>query len=285
MKNLKESDFNVTIVGLGLIGGSFAMALNELKPKNLWAIDIDECAIKTAKSLGIIDKGYLEPEIPLKNSDIVIICLYPESTINFVKDNINYFKSGALITDTAGIKSKIIEKINSFLRKDLDFIGGHPMAGRESKGIGLASKDIFTDANYIITPTDKNKKENIEILENIIRGIGCKNIVKVNSKKHDEIIAFTSQLPHVIASALVNSDIDKNTNLFIGGSFKDATRVANMNTQLWLEILMDNSNNIVETINIFEKNLSMIKGAIMNEDIDSLESIFEKGRFRREEIV
>ncbi len=282
---MDEFDFNITIVGLGLIGGSFAMALNKLKPKNVWAVDIDEDSIKIAKSLGIIDEGYLQPEIPLEDSDIVIMCLYPELTIKFIDDNINYFKSGAIITDTAGIKSKIIERINSFLRKDLDFIGGHPMAGRESKGIKFASKDIFNHANYIITPTDRNKKENIEVLENIIRNIGCKNIVKVSSKKHDEIIAFTSQLPHIIASALVNSDIEENTNLFIGGSFKDATRVANMNTQLWLEILMDNSKNIVEKINIFEENLSNIKNAIINKDIDSLEFIFEKGKFKRKEIM
>lgn len=282
---MDEFDFNITIVGLGLIGGSFAMALNKLKPKNVWAVDIDEDSIKIAKSLGIIDEGYLQHEIPLEDSDIVIMCLYPELTIKFIDDNINYFKSGAIITDTAGIKSKIIERINSFLRKDLDFIGGHPMAGRESKGIKFASKDIFNHANYIITPTDRNKKENIEVLENIIRNIGCKNIVKVSSKKHDEIIAFTSQLPHIIASALVNSDIEENTNLFIGGSFKDATRVANMNTQLWLEILMDNSKNIVEKINIFEENLSNIKNAIINKDIDSLEFIFEKGKFKRKEIM
>ncbi|WP_248476897.1 prephenate dehydrogenase [Tepidibacter aestuarii] len=282
---MDELDFNITIVGLGLIGGSFAMALNKLKPKNLWAVDIDEDAIKTAKSLGIIDKGYLQPEIPLKNSDIVIICLYPELTIKFINDNMNNFKSGAIITDTAGIKHKILEKINSFLRKDLDFIGAHPMAGRESKGIGFASKDIFNDANYIITPTNKNKKENIEILENIIKSIGCKNIVKVSPKKHDEIIAFTSQLPHIIASALVNSDIEENTNLFIGGSFKDATRVANMNTQLWLEVFIDNGKNIIEKIDIFEKSLSQIKNLIINKDIDSLESIFEKGKLKRGEIM
>lgn len=281
---MDEFDFNITIVGLGLIGGSFAMALNELKPKNLWAVDIDEDAIKTAKDLGIIDEGYLEPEIPLMKSDIVIMCLYPELTIKFVKDNINHFKSKAVITDTAGIKSKVIEEINSFLRKDLDFIGGHPMAGKESKGISYASKDMFENANYIITPTHENKKENLELLEKIAIKIGCKNIIKVSPQKHDEIIAFTSQLPHVIASALINSDIEENTNLFIGGSFKDATRVANINARLWTEIIMDNRKNIIEKISRFEKNLSTIKDAIINEDIFSLEFILEQGRLKREEI-
>lgn len=279
---MEDFDFNITIVGLGLIGGSFAMALNELKPKNLWAVDIDEHSINTAKKLGIITEGYLNPKVPLENSDIVIMCLYPDLTIKFINDNINYFKSGAIITDTAGIKNKIIEEINSFLREDLDFIGGHPMAGRENKGISSASKDIFKDANYIITPTDKNKKENIQILEKIVKGVGCKNIIKVSSKQHDEIIAFTSQLPHIIASALINSDVEENTNLFIGGSFKDATRVANINTNLWLEIMMNNRQNLIEKIDIFEKNLSKIKDAIISEDIFFLEFILEKGRLKRE---
>ncbi|WP_333473052.1 prephenate dehydrogenase [Crassaminicella thermophila] len=284
MKALEDFDFNITIVGLGLIGASFAMALKELNPKNLWAVDIDMEAIETAQELGMIDKGYLEPEIPLKNSDIVIMCVYPNLTIKFIKDNMNYMKVGAIITDTAGIKKKVLDEINSFIREDLDFIGGHPMAGREYKGIGFAKKDIFKDANYILTPTNKNKKKNIELIEKIIKGIGCKNITKVTPKKHDEIIAFTSQLPHIIAAALINGS-NKDDNLFTAGSFKDATRVAKMNTELWAELLMENRDNTIKQINIFEEHITKIKNAIIKKDKDRLEALFENARNKREAFI
>ena len=125
------TDFNITIVGLGLIGGSFAMALRKLYPKNIWAIDIDKETLRAAEEMNIIDKGYISPDIPLSNSDIVILAVYPQKTINFVKSNMSLFKSGAVITDTAGIKSNLIHEIMPVLREDLDFVGGHPMAVKE----------------------------------------------------------------------------------------------------------------------------------------------------------
>ena len=150
-------DFNITVVGLGLIGGAFAMALKDLKPKNLWGIDIDKDSIETAENMGIIDKGYTNAETPLKDSDIVIIALYPNLTEEFIKENNEFFKIGAIITDSAGIKEALVNNINLFIREDVDFIGGHPMAGRERKGLAYASKEIFHNANYILTPTKKNK--------------------------------------------------------------------------------------------------------------------------------
>jgi len=281
---LTQLDFNITIVGLGLIGGSFAMALKELNPKNLWAIDIDEEVIKIAEEKKIIDKGYINPEIPLKNSDIVITCIYPNLTVKFIKNNINNFKSGAIITDTAGIKEKLIQDIYTFIRDDIDFIGGHPMAGRESKGLEYATKDIFNNSNYLITPTDKNKKENIERIEELVRAIGFKNIVKIDPGQHDEIIAFTSHLPHIMASALINSDSRCDTKFFIAGSYKDATRVAKINWELWTELIMDNRDNTLEQIEIFEKSIADFKKAIMNNDKDRLKALFQKGSQKREEL-
>lgn len=285
MAFLLEADFNITIVGLGLIGGSFAMAIKELNPKNLWAIDIDEKAIKAAEEMKIIDKGYINPEIPLKKSDVVITCIYPNLTVKFIKDNMENFKPGAIITDTAGIKEKLIEEIYSFIRDDVDFIGGHPMAGRESKGLGYATKDIFNNANYLITPTDKNKNENIEKIEEIIRAIGFKNIVKIDSKEHDEIIAFTSHLPHIVASALVNSDDKNDTKFFVAGGYKDATRVARINEELWAELIMDNHSNNLKQIEIFENSIANFKKAIMNNDRESLKALFRKGSKKREELI
>lgn len=282
---LIELDFNITIVGLGLIGGSFAMALKELKPKNLWAVDIDKEAIKKAENMRIIDKGYINPKIPLEKSDIVITCIYPNLTVKFIKENMDNFKAGCIITDTAGIKEKLIKDIYTCIREDIDFIGGHPMAGRESKGLAYATKNIFKDANYLITPVDGNKEENIETIEKLVRAIGFKNIVKLDPKQHDKVIAFTSHLPHIMASALINSDNRRDTKFFVAGSYKDATRVAKINSELWTELIMDNRDNTLEQIEIFEKSIETFKKAIMNNDKECLKFLFNKGSKKREELI
>ncbi|MBX4271285.1 prephenate dehydrogenase [Clostridium estertheticum] len=279
------TDFNITIVGLGLIGGSFAMALRKLNPKNIWAIDIDKETLRVAEEMNIIDKGYLSPEIPLSNSDIVILAVYPQKTINFVKINMDSFKSGAVITDTAGIKSNLINEIMPVLRKDLDFIGGHPMAGKEESGLKAASKDMFKNANYIITPINGNDEENVSLISDIARGMGCKRVVRLTPEEHDDIIAYTSQLPHIIAVSLIdcNSSI-KGVSKFIGGGFKDTTRVATINGELWPELLMYNEENIISKIEDFEQNIKEIKDAIINHDETFLKRRFEIATKKRKEI-
>ncbi len=283
---MDELDFNITVVGLGLIGGAFAMALKELRPKNLWGIDIDINAIETAESMGIIDKGYSNAEIPLKESDIVIIALYPNLTEKFIKENNKFFKSGAIITDTAGIKETLVTNINAFIREDLDFIGGHPMAGRESKGLACACKDIFINANYILTPTKENKIDNINTLDCIIKKLGCKNVVRIKPRVHDEIIAYTSHLPHIIAAALVNSDdLHIETEKFIAGGFKDVTRIADSNALLWSELLMSNAENVINKLEIFEKNIKTIKNALIEKNKDAIKVEFESAGARRRELT
>ncbi|MCJ7691598.1 MAG: prephenate dehydrogenase [Clostridiaceae bacterium] len=282
---MDELDFNITVVGLGLIGGSFAMALKDLKPKNLWGIDIDKSTIETAENMGIIDKGYSSAEIPLKDSDIVIIALYPNLTEKFIKENNGFFKSGAIITDSSGIKEALVTNVNLFIREDVDFIGGHPMAGRESKGLVYASREIFHNANYILTPTMSNKIMNINILEGIIKMLGCKNVVKIDPRTHDEIIAYTSHLPHIIAAALMNSDnLPIETEKFIAGGFKDVTRIADSNANLWAELLMGNADNIINKLEIFEENIKTIKNALKVKNEMSIKAEFESAGARRREM-
>lgn len=283
---MEELDFNITVVGLGLIGGSFAMALRELKPKKLWGIDLDVNAIKEAEAMGVIDKGYTKAEIPLKDSDIVILALYPNLTEEFIRENNNYFKSGAIVTDTAGIKEELVININAFIREDVDFIGGHPMAGKEKTGFAFATKDIFQKANYIFTPTEKNKEKNIGILEALMRKIGCRNVVRISPKEHDEIIAYTSHLPHILAVALVNSDLQAvETASFIAGGFKDVTRIADANASLWAELLNSNGENIIKKIENFEEKIKVIKNAIMEKNDDLIKNEFERAGLRRKELA
>ncbi len=279
------SDFNITIVGLGLIGGSFAMAIKELKPKNLWAIDIDSAALEKGEKLNIIHKGYTSPNIPLMNSDIVILAIYPQKTIDFMKDNMKFFKNGAVITDTAGIKSDLLSEIMPVLREDLDFIGGHPMAGKEESGLKAASREMFKNANYILTPIEGNMEKNIRLVQELARGMGCSRVVKLTPRQHDEIIAYTSQLPHVIAVSLIDCN---NTILdvakFIGEGFKDTTRVATINEELWPELLLYNKENIINKIQDFENNIKEIKNAIINGDKAFLKQRFESATNKRKEL-
>ncbi|RBP42702.1 prephenate dehydrogenase [Garciella nitratireducens] len=277
------SKLNITIVGLGLIGGSFALALKELNPNKLWAIDKNRDILVMAEEKGVIDKGYFDPKTPLEKSDIVVIALYPKSIIKFVKDNLNHFKSGAVITDTAGLKENIVQEIHTFIREDVDFIGGHPMAGREFSGFSYASKKIFIDSNYILTPIEENQKEHIHLLKSMIRKIGFKNVVYLEPKKHDEIIAFISHLPHVIASTLVNSKMLEEGNSCIGRSFKDMTRVAYINSDLWTELFLENRENLICQIDLFQRDIEKIKKALQKKDRDTLKSILDNSSLKKEE--
>lgn len=279
---MNEGSFNITVVGLGVVGGSYAMALRELNPKGLFGVDVNPDTLRKAENMGIIDRGYTKAEEPLKKSDLVIICIYPGQIRDFIYDNINYFKKGTVITDTAGVKTELIDEINSIIPESVDFIFGHPMAGREKKGLDFASREVFKNANYIITPTERNHAENINLIEELAMKIGFSRTVRISPEKHDEVISYTSQLPHAIAVALINSEsFDNSTGSFIGDSFRDFTRIASINEELWTELFFKNNSNLVKQIELFEEKLSIIKNAIVKKDKNILvENFIEAGRRR-----
>ena len=285
-----ESDFNIrdlniTIVGLGLVGGSFAKALKPLKPKNVWGVDIDRATLDKGVELSIIDRGYLKPKEALKNADIVIICLYPTLVKDFIIDNRDYFKKGAIITDVTGVKKTLVEDINSILPENVDFVFGHPMAGREKKGIEYSSAEVFKGANYIIIPNPRNNAESIEIVKWLAENIGFKNIIEISPQKHDEVIAFTSQLPHVLAVALVNSDdLNIDTGSVVGDSYRELTRIAQINSELWTELFIENKENLLQKIGVFEESIKRIKKGILEEDRDLLKAEFISSSERRKKL-
>ncbi|HEY5561001.1 MAG TPA: prephenate dehydrogenase [Clostridiaceae bacterium] len=282
---MEEYDFSVTIIGLGLIGGSYAEALMKLKlssgdfkPKYIYGVDINKNNIEEALRRGLIDEGYLEGEVPLKKSHILILAIYPSHIPSFIKENIEYIKAGTIITDTSGIKEKLLEDMKCILPKGVYFVGGHPMAGKEKQGIQMASRDIFTGCNYIITPSENSTESSIAIIENIARAIGSKNVIRISPKQHDEIIAYTSHLPHIIAVSLMNSnDTGIDASSFIGGSFRDATRVAAINLKLWSELLIDNGEYIINRLDAFDEKISEIREAIVKGDRALLEHRLHNG--------
>ena len=211
---------------------------------------------------------------------------------SFFVNNIDNFKENAIITDVVGIKEKIIGDIDPIIEesnkkngKNIDFIFGHPMAGREKRGIDFADNRVFQNANYIIIKDEKNKKENLELLSEIVRLMGFKKVSFLTAQEHDEIIAFTSQLTHAIAVSLVNSDSEKyDTNRFIGDSYRDLTRIAKINEDLWAELFMGNKKNLLKMIQQFEKELDVIKDALNNNDLGTLKEKFIISTKRREKI-
>lgn len=290
---MEENDFNlkIAIVGLGLIGGSFGKALRHRRKQDgsgayrIHGVDKNINSIKQALELGIIDDGYTEGEKGILDADLIILALYPEDTIQFVKRYRSSFKRGAVITDVCGIKQKLMEEILEIIPEGIEFVGGHPMAGKELSGIEHASSHLFDGSSYIITPHENNSPESIELVEKMARMLGCSNIVKTSPIQHDRIISFTSQLPHLLAVSLMNSvSMSENAVGFVGGSFRDATRVAEINSELWAQLFLMNADTLVNEVELFEAILSEIKNSIKNRDLDSLNHYFKKAEQERKRI-
>ena len=275
----------IVVVGLGVIGGSFTMALKEAGYDDVYGIDINEESLEKAKKLGLIKDGFTNGQEIVKSADFIIISLYPRLVKQFIIDNKDNFKDGAVITDATGIKKLFIEDIVKILPKNIDFVFGHPMAGREKKGIDFASSQVFKGANYILTPVARNKEENLDMIEDLAYKIGFKRVKRITPNYHDEMIGFTSQLPHSLAVALVNSDVEgRETGSFIGDSYRDLTRIANINEDLWSELFLGNKENLLKSIENFEVELDKIKDAIKNDNKETLKEIFIKSTKRREKL-
>jgi prephenate dehydrogenase len=275
----------IVVVGLGVIGGSVTMALKEAGYKDVYGIDINEESLEKAKKLGLIREGFKNGEEVIKSADFIIISLYPRLVKQFIIDNKSNFKDGAVITDATGIKKMFIEDIVNILPENIDFVFGHPMAGREKKGIDFASSQVFKGANYILTPVSRNKEENLNMVEDLIYKIGFKRVKRITPEYHDEMIGYTSQLPHSLAVALVNSDVEgRETGSFIGDSYRDLTRIANINEDLWSELFLGNKENLLKSIENFEVELDKIKDAIKDDDKETLKEIFIKSTKRREKL-
>ena len=275
----------IVIVGLGVIGGGYAMALKEAGYTEVYGIDKNAETLRKAKSLGIIKEGYEEEKEIIPNADLIVLAVYPNLVKDFIINNKEYFKDGAIITDVTGIKQLFINEITKVLPENIDFVFAHPMAGREKKGIDYATNKVFKGANFLITVTDRNKDENLDLIENLAYKMGFKHVKRICPKYHDEMIAFTSQLPHALAVALINSDVEgRNTGEFIGDSYRDLTRIANINESLWSQLFLGNKENLLQAIYNFEEELDKIKSCLENEDKEALQELFIKSSLRREKL-
>ncbi|MDD4688469.1 MAG: prephenate dehydrogenase [Eubacteriales bacterium] len=268
MRNL-----TVAIMGLGLIGGSVAKRLS-YEGISVIGYDIDEQTAKNALESGAIGE-ILPPQEAVAKADVTILSMYPQGAIDFINNYKDYFKKGSILTDVVGIKTPIATLCDS-IEANFVYVGGHPMAGKEVCGFDNASEYLFNGANYIVIPSSKASESQILIIEDMVRILGAGTITRTTPQQHDEIIAYTSQLPHVIAVSMCDTPLLIRHNHFTGGSFEDVTRVAKVNAELWAQLFMDNKDKLLAVTEDFEKSISKIKEALKNSDTQTLKEIFTK---------
>ena len=272
----------IAVVGLGIIGGSFCRAIKKYTDHYVIGINRTAQTAQTALKSGAIDEiGTCES---LSKADIVILAMYPQADIDFVKVNGRFIKKGAIVTDASGIKRAICPELKNLAQKfGFIFVGSHPMAGKEKNGFEASDADLYKNASFIITPCGAKQKY-VDILSSLARAIGFKTIKITTPEEHDRMIAFTSQLPHVLACSYVLSPCCPNHNGFSAGSYRDVSRVANINSKLWSELFLENKEPLVEELDILIGNITKIINAIKADDKETLTELLEKGHKVKEDL-
>lgn len=272
----------ILIVGLGLLGGSYAKALKRFG-FHISAITKEQSSIDYALREKIIDEGSVElDENIIGTADLVIFALYPHVFVEWIKKNQGLLKSGALITDVTGVKRSIVYKIQQMLRPDVEFIAAHPMAGREVSGVENSSEKMFVGANYIVTPTDKNTPEAVQTCLELGRLLGFSNVTTLSPEKHDEMIGFLSQLTHCIAITLMTCNDMEDMEKFTGDSFRDLTRIARINDVMWSELFVENKDALLDQMNRFADKFNELKTMLETEDVDGMRNMMRHSTERRE---
>ena len=271
----------ILVVGLGLIGGSYAAMLSS-KGYYVGAIDQDVDSINYAINNNIIQSGAIEAQKEyIEQFDLIIFALYPTVFVEWIKKYQSYIKPNIVITDVTGIKGWLVKEIKQVLRKDLEFIGAHPMAGKEVYGVKNSDKNLFKGANYIITPTDDSSKRAIDIAYDIGTLLEFKNISILSVLEHDEMIGFLSQLTHCIAVSLMTCKESHHLVEYTGDSFRDLTRIAKINENMWSELFLLNKEELLKQINLYLNNFYVLKEAIENDDKEKLKEIMRLSTERR----
>ena len=271
----------ILIVGLGLLGGSYAKVLKRFG-FHISAITLEQSSIDYAINENIIDEGTTElDEKMIGDADLVIFALYPHVFVEWIEKNQGLLKSGALITDVTGVKRSIVYKIQDMLRPDVEFVAAHPMAGREVSGVQNSTDRMFIGANYIVTPTERNTPEAVQTCIELGRLLGFSNVTTLSPEEHDEMIGFLSQLTHCIAITLMTCNDKENMEKFTGDSFRDLTRIARINDLMWSELFVENKDVLLDQMNLFIDKFNALKTMLETEDIDGMRSMMRHSTERR----
>ncbi len=273
----------VGIIGLGLMGGSLAKAISFGTGHTVWGTNRSPEAVQKALFVGAIQKELKKED--LKECDLVIVSLYPEASIDYIKENAKLFKKGAIVMDISGVKRYVCDALYDTAKEnDFVFIGAHPMAGLHLSGFEHSTAKIFNNSSMILTPYEDTPWGYISTVKELFLSIGFTNIQMSTPDEHDKIIAFTSQLAHVVSNAYVKSPNALIHKGFSAGSYKDLTRVAYLNENMWSELFLENRDNLVNEIDAIVKNLVQYKKALENNDRERLTELLRDGKNLKEQI-
>ena len=272
---------NILIVGLGVIGGSYASALTE-KGYNVSCITKNQSDIDYALSRRMIKYGTTKVEKDLVGSaDLVVFALYPTVFIEWIREHGKLFKRGATITDVTGVKLSVVEEVQGLLGDDVEFISAHPMAGRERSGVEYSDPAVFKGANYIVTPTERNTEGAIELCKSLGEELGFARISVLSPKEHDDMIAFLSQLTHCIAVTLMTCNTSEGLEKYTGDSFRDLTRIAKINDAMWSELFLMNKDALLAQMDSFIGEFEKLKSMIECDDRDGMRAMMRQSTERR----
>ena len=271
----------ILIVGLGLLGGSYARALKRFG-FHVAAITKERSSIDYALREGIIDEGSVELDARMiGGADLVIFALYPRVFVEWIRENQGLFKRGALLTDVTGVKRSVVYEIQGMLRPDVEFIGAHPMAGREVSGVENSTEKMFLGANYIVTPTEKNTPEAIRSAIELGHLLGFANVSTLSPEEHDEMIGFLSQLTHCIAVSLMCSNDKEGMEKLTGDSFRDLTRIARINDAMWSELFLANKDVLLLQMDSFMQTFGALRQMLSDGDVEGMRSMMRHSTERR----
>lgn len=270
----------VGIVGLGVMGASFAMRAKELGYRVL-GMDIDPQTIDYALSHGMVDEAGTDARLLLEDCDFVILALYPTKIKGWLEQFQSYIRSGTLLLEISGVKSKLTGPIHEILREDLELLSIHPMCGRESRGIEFGDAKIFDQANFIIIPVEGNSIDAVVFTSVFAKELGCKNVSVLQVEEHDRMIGFLSQLTHVLAVCLMNTHENSHLVEYTGDSFRDLTRIAKINEDMWSELFLLNKDILLDEIDQFIASIENFKSVLINEDTDEMKRLFIQSTERR----
>ena len=271
----------ILIVGLGLLGGSYAMALSR-KGYTVTAIDHNEQSIQYALTHNLISKGSSQVDTALiDEADVIVFALYPHTLLQWVTEYAHLIKPGTVVTDVTGVKGCIVYDVQSKMPEGVEFIAAHPMAGRELSGVENSDDSIFRGANYIVVPTEKNTFSAIELCKSLGQELGFKDVSLLPPEKHDEMIGFLSQLTHCIAVSLMCACDDPNLERYTGDSFRDLTRIANINDEMWSELFLANRDCLLNQMDSYRSAFDRLYNCVKNADREEMRSMMRFSSERR----
>ena len=272
---------NILTIGLGLIGGSLCKAMKKYTYHTVTGCDRNHDIEFAALRDVAIDKAF---DGNYSGYDLVIIALFPEAAEQFLRDNADRFTKGTLITDVCGIKGDFSVRMKKIAEENgLRYVGIHPMAGKEFGGYYNSTADLFVKANFIIAPFDDSEENDINLLRELSKEIGAGKIVVTSPENHDKMIAYTSQLAHIVSSAYVKSPELGLECGFSGGSFQDMTRIATMNEDMWTDLFMQNRRHLMYELDMLIQNLNKYNDALKNSDNAAMRKLIAEGRELKEE--